>query len=311
MSSWISGFADGFLAYVAIIVAIITAFDWLVGEDGRRRLKEYVGDFWTTLQYHSFEELYAGALQHAKTKIANLYGEKVLSSRFLVTAFAINFLWVSVSVVAMLFWTPFGKELIALLPPLTAGTYVGLAITMVVFVFAIGWYPMASFFWLARRLASGTSLRRVFYAPIFVLWNALIFVVLAAIIIFVAWMVFVFGAYGGENFDQLMQQMIREKEMGADPAKNEAWEHFANNYLLPFMAFTFLILLPISLLPFLALLLIVLVLVCLKILRPLLQPLVSRLLERLYESEQGVLTQVTVIFGVVAKFVQEVGKLAV
>jgi hypothetical protein len=80
MSSLLAGFLDGFLFNVAVIVAVLTAFDWLIGENGRKKLRERVGDFWTALQYHSLDELYVSALQKFRLKIIRVYGEKVLSA---------------------------------------------------------------------------------------------------------------------------------------------------------------------------------------------------------------------------------------
>ena len=134
----------------------------------------------------------------------------------------------------------------------------------------------------------------------------LLFFIVAAIILLLAWVVFEGVTFGAENFEQLMQQLIREKDMGLDPTKNEAMMHFTIKFMFPFVASTFFILLPISALPFFILLVMVLILACLKLLRPLLQRLISLLLERLYESKQGVLTQIAWTLGAVSKAIQEI-----
>ena len=68
MSSLLASFFDGFLFNVAAIAAVLTAFDWLVGENGRKKLRERVGDFWTRLQYHSLDELYVKRIAKAPTQ---------------------------------------------------------------------------------------------------------------------------------------------------------------------------------------------------------------------------------------------------
>jgi hypothetical protein len=308
MSSLLAGFFDGFLFNVAAIAAVLTAFDWLVGENGRKKLRERVGDFWTTLQYQSLDELYVSALQKLRLKLNRVYGEKVLSARFILVAFAANVLWVAVSSVAVWGWTAFGQELVQIAPSIPVETYIGIALTMLIFSLLIGWYPIANFFRVVQQFSSGASFWRVFYSPLFVLWNAFLFFIVAAVIILLAWVVFEGVTFGAENYEQIVQQLIREKEMGLDPMNNKAMMDFTIKFMFPFVASTFFILLPISALPFFISLFMVLILACLKLLRPLLQPLISLLLERLYESKQGVLTQIAWVLGAVSKAVQEILK---
>jgi len=179
---------------------------------------------------------------------------------------------------------------------------------MLVFSLLIGWYPIANFFRVVQRFSSSASVWRVFYSPLFVLWNALLFFIVAVAILLLAWVVFEGVTFGAENLQQLMQQLIRDKEIGLDPTNNQAMKDFTAKFMFPFVASTFFILLPISALPFFISLLLVLILASLKLLRPLLQPLITLLLERLYESKQGVLTQIAWILGAVSKAVQEVVK---
>ena len=169
MSSLLAGFFDGFLLNVAVIAGVLTAFDWLVGENGRKKLRERVGDFWTALQYHSLDELYVSALQKLRLKLIRVYGEKVLSARFILVAFAANVLWVAVSIVAVLGWTALGQELVQISPSLPIETYIGIALAVLVFSLLIGWYPIANFFRVVQRFSSGASFWRVFYSPLFVL----------------------------------------------------------------------------------------------------------------------------------------------
>ena len=147
-----TGFIDWFFLTVAVIVAVLTAVDWLVGENGRKKLRERVGDFWTTLQYHSLDELYVSALQKLRLKLIRFYGEKVLSARFILVAFAANVLWVAVSIVAVLGWTALGQELVQNSRYMPVQTYMGIALTMLVFSLLIGWYPIANFFWVVQRV---------------------------------------------------------------------------------------------------------------------------------------------------------------
>jgi len=133
MSSLLSGFFDRFLFNVVVVAGVLTAFDWLVGENGRRKLRERAGDFWTTLQYHSLDELYVSALQKLRLKLIRVYGGKVLSARFILVAFAANVLWVAVSIVAVLGWTALGQELVQISPSLPIETYIGIALAVLVF----------------------------------------------------------------------------------------------------------------------------------------------------------------------------------
>ena len=308
MSSLLAGFFDVFLFNVAAIAAVLTAFDWLVGENGRKKLRERVGDFWTTLQYQSLDELYVSALQKFRLRLNRVYGEIILSARFILIAFVANVLWVAMSSIAVLGWTALGQELVQIAPSIPVETYIGIALTMLVFSLLIGWYPIANFFRVVQRFSSGASSWLVLYSLLFVLWNAFLFFIVADVILLFAWIVFQGVTFGPDNFEQLMQQLIREKEMGLDPTKNKAMMDFTTKFLFPFVASTFFILLPISALPFFISLFMVLILACLKLLRPLLQPLISLLLERLYESKQGVLTQIAWILGAVSKALQEILK---
>jgi hypothetical protein len=307
MPSLPAGFVDGFLLSVGAIAAVLTGFDWLVGENGRKKLRERVGDFWTRLQYQSLDELYVGALQKLRLRLNRVYGERVLSARFILIALAANVLWVLVCSVAVWGWTSLGEEL-QKAPSIPAETYIGLALTALVFSLLIGWYPIANFFRVVQRFSTGASLGRVFYSLLYILWNAVLFFIIAAVIILLAWLIFLFVVFGFDNWSQLLDQITREMDMGLDSTKNEAWNDFARKILLPFMVFTFFLLLPISALPFFISLFVVLILACLKLLRPMLQPLISLLLERLYESKQGVLTQVAWGLGALAKLVQELLK---
>jgi hypothetical protein len=302
------GFLDGFLLSVVAIVGALTAFDWLVGENGRKKLRERVGDFWTTLQYQSLDELYVGALQKLRLRLNHVYGEKVLSARFILIAFAANVLWVVVSSVGVLGWTDLGQELAQNAASIPVATYIGIALTTLVFSLLIGWYPIANFLRVIQRFSSAASFWRVVYSLLFILWNAFLFFIVATVIIFLAWFVFETVTYGAENLVNLVQQLGHDKEMGQDPMKNDAFNDFVKKFLFPFVASTFFILLPISALPFFLTLFMVLILACLKLLRPLLQPLISLLLERLYESKQGVLTQIALILGGVSKLIQEILK---
>jgi hypothetical protein len=299
----LAGFFDGFLLGVTIIVGLLMSFDWLVGENGRRKLRERVGDFWTRLQYQSLDELYVSAFQKLSLRLKRIYGEKVLSARFILIAFAANVLWVVVFGVGLWRWVREGVAQVA--PSIPSETYIGLALTALVFSLLIGWYPVASFFRVVQRFSGGGSLGRVFYSLLDILWNAVLFFIIAAVIIMLAWLVFLFVAFGFENWIQLVDQITREKDMGLDSTKSEAWDAFFTKFLFPFLVFTFFFLLPISALPFFISLLVVLILAWLKLLRPLLQPLVSLVLERLYESKQGVLTQIALGLGTLSKLVQE------
>jgi hypothetical protein len=307
MSSLLKGVFDGFFLNVAAIVAVLSAFDWLVGESGRKKLRERVGDFWTKLQYRSLDELYVGALQILRLRLSYVYGEKILSARFILIAFAANVLWVAVTCIAVWGTTSLGRQLKEVFPSVPAQTYIGIGLTTLVLSLLVGWYPIANFFRVVNRL-SGASVWRALYALLFILWNAFLFIIVAAIILMLSWMVFLSIAIGDEKWTQLLQQLSHDKEVGLDPTMNEAWNDFADKFLGPFVLSTFFILLPISTLPFLLSLFMVLILACLKVLRPLLQPLVTLLLERLYESKQGVLTQIAWILGAVTKALQEMLK---
>lgn len=296
----LTGFFDRFLFSAAVIASVLTAFDWLVGEDGRKRLRERVGDFWTSLQYQSLDVLYITELQRLKAKLVIVYGDTVLSARFILVAFAVNVLWVLLSTIGILAWTELGKELVQISASVPVVTYVFIVLTMLAISLALGWYPIADSFWVIRRLASGANVWRVIYLPLFILLNSMLFFAVALLIFLLAWLVFISSAFGNDNFMQLMSQV---QTSGVDPTKNPAMMDFGTKYLFPFVS-VFIIMVPISALPFFVSLLLVVILVCLKLSRPLVQPVLSLLLERLYESKQGVLTQIAWILVAVSKAVQ-------
>jgi hypothetical protein len=45
----LSHFFDSFFLCTALVVAILTAADWLIGPRLRERARQKVGDFWTSL----------------------------------------------------------------------------------------------------------------------------------------------------------------------------------------------------------------------------------------------------------------------
>jgi hypothetical protein len=186
-------------------------------------------------------------------------------------------------------------------------TYIGLGLSALVFCLLIGWYPIANFFRVVQGFSTGASLGRVFYSLLYILWNAVLFFIVAAVIILLAWLIFLFVVFGYENWGDLLDQVAHERAMGLDAANSEAWRDFGSKILVPFI-FTFVLLLAISALPFFISLFVVLILACLKLLRPLLQPLITLFLERLYERKQGVLTQIALGLGTLSKLVQEVLK---
>ena len=161
-----------------------------------------------------------------RLRLNRVYGEIILSARFILIAFVANVLWVAMSSIAVLGWTALGQELVQIAPSIPVETYIGIALTMLVFSLLIGWYPIANFFRVVQRFSSGASSWLVLYSLLFVLWNAFLFFIVADVILLFAWIVFQGVTFGPDNFEQLMQQLIREKEMGLDPTKNKAMMDF-------------------------------------------------------------------------------------
>lgn len=282
-------FFDTFFIVTALLVAALTAADWLIGKEGRFHIRQRVGDFWTAIQYHSVDELFLRFCYRISLAISRLFGPRPLSLRFFVVSSVLN-LVLLIAVVALIASLT-GDDFFAMgvmemglsdIRDIASNPITWIFIVMPIFA---GWISFASLAWALDvspdrgatwglvataflRLAAGTAM---FALAVWV----------------IAWLFVVVMATPPEDGALAAISAILNLLAAAVAAG------IAGLY---------------SSWPIAIGIAVLLLLVVLKIARPLFQPALSLLLMRLYESEKGVLTQVALGLGAVAKLIQEVAK---
>ena len=243
---------DPFFAATAAVVSLLVALDWLIGKNGRRAMKERVGDFWTVVQDRPVAELFLDACAGLRRLLDYVIGTSFVSPRFLAGAAGINVL-------------------------LTFGFFhpVDQAPSIVVTIAIVsGWVSFAILSWALRMDADAGAT-----------WTQALVLFLRSIVGVVATTVaagtvlFGYSSVGGR--------------IGGD--LGAAFE------IISFAGDTFLY----SLWPIALGVLIIVALVLLKLSQPVIKPVLSLILERLYESERGILTQLSIGLGAAVKLVQE------
>jgi hypothetical protein len=140
-----SGFFDTFLLAAVIIVALLTAFDWLVGPDARKRMREAVGDFWTALQYSTIDSLFVAIVVQGAQFLKRIYGDGRVSVR-LVLAAALTNMFLPVLLIAAVYPRT--------IPLFVAPEMLPFLLMGLTFVALLGWLP---FKWMMRALLERTN----------------------------------------------------------------------------------------------------------------------------------------------------------
>lgn len=282
-----AGFFDPFFVVVAIIVAALSAIDWLLGRVGRERMKKRVKAFWRTLQHSNLDDLTISALNPVRRLLNKIYGTRV-GWRLITAAFISNWLLVEVLAIAIL-----GEPIISLIARREDEVSL-LPESLLITVAAIGWIPYR---WLIVAFNSDVKPGNALTA-----WAKNTAILIAKFAGFSVFYILVFEAVflvlSHAVTDAFAQ--IDISDIGSNP---DAWVDLIFKIVLIFWLIGSVVLFPI-----LAAILLFIFLVLLKVLRPWIQPATALVLDRLCESEKGVLTQLALGLGFVVKLTQEILK---
>ena len=294
-----SAFFDKFFLVVAVLVAVLTVIDWSIGTEGRERTRQSVGDAWTTLQYQTLDGLAISALNPVRRLLNKAYGNgkgwKLVISAFLTNFIIISLAFLSTyetfpdenyslsSIFSRYFRFIFSLEFTGLLSQ-----------SLLLTVMLLGWIP---FKWLIDTLNSDIRPNAAFAEwtlslgwLIVKIFGFSAFFVVSFFLLLIVWSYSITIAHA----------QIDISDIGGNP------DGLAELLLLVVLTFAAIGL--IAALPIVGAALIFTFLLLLRGFRPWLQPATLFLLDRLYQSKQGVLTQIAVGLGFVAKFIQEVLK---
>lgn len=272
---------DKFLFWDCVIVALLTFADWLLGEEKRAAMREKVGEWWLHVQEISFSGLVAEDAGIVRRALQRFFG-KINGFRCILLTFVFSF-GITIISYYILFVLLFLKER-TFVEVVT--NFVAIVTELAPFLLAviIFWgLPNAFFDWLSLALTMFfLKLMERNTNPLF-LSVLILFDIFGAILF--AFFAFYLGAallpgptgIGGIIFvSQLAIVGIVVSITSAIPS-----------ILHLLLSFVFLLS---------------------KLFRPLLQKPISIILIRFHESRQGVLTQLAVGAGAIAKLVQEAAK---
>jgi hypothetical protein len=303
-----AGIFDGFFAGTAVVVAILTAADWLIGPSLRDRLREKVGDFWTALQYRKLDDLFVSNLVPLKRLVLRIYGTAPTSLRLILASLLTNVLAIAVVLLVL-----FRSNLSLLASAFTDNLAAPIVSIVLVTVALTGWLP---FKWLARAFDSVVK-EGATWPDILSAFGRLAGRLLAFSLAYVAVLLGLFAALFG-----LISVISSAHAQGRDDWPDCDWtcpggvpfgEGAAQGIAMLGQAIIVGVIATamlglIAALPLVAMIGLLLFIVLLKIARPMIQPVTTLLLHRLYESKQGILTQAALGLGFIAKALQEVVK---
>ena len=89
-----SDFADGFLAFLAVMVCAVAVFDFLISREGKQRIRTKLEDWWLYLQYTRFDKIGL-----AEATFFYSLSTKVLGVRFFSIKRIIGSLWVYIALI--------------------------------------------------------------------------------------------------------------------------------------------------------------------------------------------------------------------
>jgi hypothetical protein len=306
-----SDFFDFFFVLVAIFVASLTVLDWFLGPGRREQLKQRVGDFWTTLQYQSIDQIYLSWLISFRSILRRLYGSTLIPVRLIIISFATNIL--------LAFALLSGKHPLAvrylIMEPFSGNWPTAIVVSAVVYAFAIGWVPL----WITLKtldlvskngieLERKSLLSRIWYSPYIdpertTLFHLLIFGFLA----FELLLIFNESDPIHTPFIDWVMRLLHVKSSWRDDIDHpDAALVIRLSALLTATRIRDSVILSSLFIPIAVLLFAGISI--LKSARPLIQPAVDVTLQRLYESKQGILMQLAAGAGLLAKLVQEIVK---
>ncbi len=293
---------DGFLFWDLFLVTFLIFADWLLGKEKRAAMRGKVGEWWLYLQDISFAGLVAEDAGKIRTFLEKLFGKRIFSFR----RFAASILF---GLSSLLVFGPLIKLLFVLASGLLPHGQFELLLTIVAFyyytllVFPVGiilptlfciWASISVSIVFLRFMESSVSMRRLLLLIVLDLVSTLVLAVSTALV--QQMLVFKIGL--NDAIDTLVIRSFEILTLSPDepmsPLAGIAYDLYITMLVVVFT----------SLLPTLVHLSVTGIFVLSKWFRPILQKPVGILLLRFHESEKGVLTQLAVALGTIAKFVQ-------
>jgi hypothetical protein len=288
MRTWV----DSFLLWDGVVVGLLTATDWLIGKTKRAQLRERVGDMWLRLEYTPYRGLASRHAAQLRSWMQSHLGEKCLSARFALTTASLSIPVFFVTAIINLWradrWCPEVEASMACAEVAAQGP-------LFIAVFTI---PVALCTWLSwsiaikclTRMGRNTSVINLVSLACMELVGVAL--VVAPLRLTMIW--FVAETAAAIDFFMFGASALRNVFMGVTPKE-------ALDDTIYVVALT-------AALPLLLHVLLIIMFVASKLVMPILKPPVQLVLLRFYESEVGVLTQLSIFVGALLKFVQEIYK---
>jgi hypothetical protein len=279
-------FFDTFLLIETVIVSTLVGLDWLIGKSGRERVKQWVGTFWTIIQYDTLDTLAIRLLTKGNCVVDNLFGSRIISIRFIICSWIVNILMIIPLFYILANFVLHDYLYLYLIASFGLSTkFISTMQLKTISFFAImSWLSCAAFSWSLRPPSVINNNWWVLTVLTFRFFISVFAVVSLFSLIILVFSIFSFYADNGPvQEDVLLAEGLEE-------------------------VLTILIVIVYASWPIVLALLILFFIISAKVLRPVLQPLLNLLLSRIYENEQGVLTQVALGIGGIAKATQEILK---
>lgn len=278
-----SGFFDTFFVVTAGLVAALMLADWLIGKHGRGLVKQRVGDFWTVIQDNSVDRLFLGLCARASRTGDRYLGGNKFGLRSLLASCVLNLillipgLWFASELVGL---GTFDLLVGGLRDPEGGNQFL---LLFLLISFGAGWPAFAGVRWAFDVRTSCGNWRQIFGILGRLLLSAVLITLLASGILYSSLALGPDPAAGGESGMFAILFLIALSLVVSAATLFAAWPIVVGAVLL-------------------------VTIVALKLARPVLQPVLSLVLARLYESDKGVLTQISLALGSAVKVLQEVLK---
>jgi hypothetical protein len=303
-NSPLSSIVDRFLIVVIILVTLISAVDWLIGQSGRERLQKMVGDWWVIVETTTFGENISAYASFIFETYKELFESDEYGGKFhgffnkLVFILIPDFISY-VIFAARWFWT---YGLGGRLAPGQTGRNNHMMIIPMLLSLLVGLVGLHLARWIALSLLKGSN----------ALLIAKLILMSTAYVVFAVFSVIVSIAVAN-LFEFHVRPLYTRSIFPSQTAYDFKWEifgreinmhvdKFINDGVLAFsvasLSLIFLIVFGMQFFFIFA-----------KIFHFALKPVTSLLLQRFYESKQGILTVIAVTLGALAKLIQELTKL--
>ncbi|WP_171231026.1 hypothetical protein [Ruegeria sp. HKCCA6707] len=292
MATFFEGFADEFFFAVASIVSILVFLDWLLGEEKRAAIREWVGSAWLHLGEARYGEIFLEDIQYVRSLALLVFGTPAFSMNRLLRVTAFILIVLICLLAFFFFWLP--RELsysevcwdqilsnsAAPCPPVKVDvnfTDILRPVLLSIPTWIISLFFSVSFtiFCMKRLYSPGSSLKKMFFF--------LLDILLSMALVLSQWIFYLinhtyFIDFGDANPDKAVRELL---------------------------GYVSLVLICLPTATYLAYLIIRFIL---KLGKPLVFPPVMLILLRFHQSKKGVLTNLAIFLGGFAKLGQQFAK---